>query len=757
PVAFNFDEKGRIFVAETYRYRSSVLDIRDYLWMLEDDLATRTIEGREKLIAEKLGAEGVKELSIESELLRLLEDRDQDGKADFSTVYATGFNSMLDGIASGVLVRRGEVWFTNIPSLWKFTGREKAETREELSRGYGVRFNYTGHDFHGLIFGPDGKLYYSMGDRGTHVKTKEGGVISVPDTGAVFRSNPDGSELELFAYGLRNPQSLLFTENGDLFTGDNDSDQGDEERLVHIVEGGDSGWRVGYQFAPLGNAGPWNSEKMWHLRHPEQAAFMLAPVAIIEDGPSGVAYYPGTGLNDSYQGSIFITHFKGSISQSGIYDYKVKPTGASYSIADAKPFLTNSLPTDVKFGPDGRLYYSDWAEGWPKSKTGRIYAIFDPQHLNDPLVKETKTIIASDYTKKSPAELEKLLAHADWRVRLEAQFTLAERGAASVPVFTKVAQSTSANPLARRHAIWGLGQLAASSGPAALVPLRGLLRDADSEVRAQAIKVLGDRKAPDAKADLIAALKDENNRVKFFAAQGLGKLKSADAAPALLEALRANDDVDSYLRHALVMGLVGTRNLDALAAGATDGSRAVRLGVLLTYRRLGLAEIARFLQDSDRLLVREAARAINDEPINDALPALAALTAQPIDDEPVMVRAINARFRLGRSEDATALAGYAARGDAAETLRTEAISQLTLWPEPPARDRVEGVYRPLATAKRDVTVPREALTAALPQILSVETPEAVKISALTALHGFGGKNAGDLLVQVVRNDKQPGD
>jgi quinoprotein glucose dehydrogenase len=46
PVAFNFDEKGRIFVAETYRYRSSVLDIRDYMWFLEDELASRTIDQR---------------------------------------------------------------------------------------------------------------------------------------------------------------------------------------------------------------------------------------------------------------------------------------------------------------------------------------------------------------------------------------------------------------------------------------------------------------------------------------------------------------------------------------------------------------------------------------------------------------------------------------------------------------------------------------------------------------------------------------
>src|SRR5581483_10257150 len=66
PVAFNFDDRGRIFVAETYRYRSSVLDIRDYMWMLEDELACRTIEDRTALIRNKFGPAGVKELSIET-------------------------------------------------------------------------------------------------------------------------------------------------------------------------------------------------------------------------------------------------------------------------------------------------------------------------------------------------------------------------------------------------------------------------------------------------------------------------------------------------------------------------------------------------------------------------------------------------------------------------------------------------------------------------------------------------------------------
>lgn len=754
PVAFDFDERGRIFVAETYRYRTSVLDIRDYMWILEEELAARTVEDRTALINRRFGPAGVKELSIETEVVRLLEDTTGKGVADKSSVYADGFNSPLDGIASGVIARRGKVWLTSIPSVWQFTGQQKAETRTEISRGYGVRFNFTGHDLHGLAWGPDGKLYFSNGDRGATVKTKEGGVISVPDTGAVFRCDPDGSNLELVMSGLRNPQSLAFTENGDLLTGDNDCDQGDEERLVHVVEGGDAGWRIGYQFPPLEKGSPWLAERLWWPRHDAQAAYLLPPICNLEDGPSGIAYYPGTGLNSSYRGHLFITHFKGAIAKSGIYTYTVKPQGASYAIDQAKPFLTSALPTDVKFGPDGRLYTSDWADGWPKSRRGRIYAISDPQAEADPLVRETRELIGGDWTKRSNDELARLLGHPDWRVRLEAQYTLAERGDSSLPVFAGVAVNGS--PFARRHAIWGLGQLAVRQ-PQALAPLRRLLADQDAEVRAQVIKVLGDRRTPSDAEAFVAALKDPSNRVKFFAAQGLGKLRAANAAPALLAALEANNNQDHYLRHALVMGLVGGDNHTALAAGARSKSAAVRLGVLLAYRRLGANSITGFLQDTDPYLVREAALAINDAPINAALPALAALTERPVGDEAVMLRALNAQFRLGQPANAAALAAYAARADAPAKLRAEALNQLSLWTKPPQRDRLVGIYRPLAAPSRPRAVAVNALEPVLPALLAAGTPAPVQAATLRTLNSLEIAGAADTLFALVTDETQSGE
>jgi hypothetical protein len=83
PVAFNFDERGRIFVAETHRYRTSVLDIRDYMWMLEDELANRNEADWMATLQRRFGPEGIRELSIESEVVRLLEDSKGTGVADF--------------------------------------------------------------------------------------------------------------------------------------------------------------------------------------------------------------------------------------------------------------------------------------------------------------------------------------------------------------------------------------------------------------------------------------------------------------------------------------------------------------------------------------------------------------------------------------------------------------------------------------------------------------------------------------------------
>jgi quinoprotein glucose dehydrogenase len=753
PVAFDFDEKGRAFISETYRYRSSVLDIRDYMGMLELDLAARTIEDREALHRKVFGAQA-KDFAIEGEVVRLVEDTNGDGVADKSGVFADGFNTELDGIASGVLARHGKVWFTNIPSLWLLEEDAGKVKKTELLRGFGVRYNFTGHDFHGLAQGHDGKIYYSIGDRGTHVKGKEGQVVDFPDEGAVFRSNPDGTEFELVARGLRNPQELVFDEHGNLFTGDNDSDQGDMERLVYVVEGGDNGWRVGYQHAPLGKGGPWIKDGLWKPAFPGRPAYLLPPVCNIEDGPSGLTYYPGTGLDPKYAGHFFITHFKGSIARSGIQTYTLKQNGATFAPTSSQQFMGGVLPTDVTFGPDGKLYILDWVDGWPKSNKGRIYDITpaspDPAQLK--ISADLAKLLAAGFKNTSVADLAALLSHADRRARLDAQLELASRGDASIKTFTQVATSRSAKPLGRLHAVWGLTQLGRKN-PKVAPTLRKLLGDSDPEVRAQAAKGLGDIGDAKSYETLVKKLSDAEPRVQFFAAQSLGKLRLPAATPELLALLKRNDNKDAYIRHAAAHALARIGKNAALDAGVRDQSPAVRLGVVLAFRELRDPNVAWFLEDSEAFIVREAALAINDAPVEAAFGALAAkLDGAPINDEGYVTRAINANYRLGAAGNAKALAQYATRGGANAGMRAEALLQLGLWGKVAQRDRVVGIYRPLPP--RDAKAAAEALTAVLPKVLG-KGPEAVQLAALDAIGNLQLREAAPNLVATVASQDVP--
>jgi quinoprotein glucose dehydrogenase len=291
---------------------------------------------------------------------------------------------------------------------------------------------------HGARFGPDGKLYWTIADCGARVQTKEGTVLDCPDSGSVFRCEPDGTNAEIVAIGLRNPQHLAWNEVGDLFTGDNNADGGDKARWTHIVDGADYGWRIGWQFLKMTDTqpqlGPWNAEGMWHLDVGKTNLAVLPPVGHIGHGPAGIAYYPGTGLPEAYRDHFFYADFPG-----GVRAFKPTPRGASYTVENPGDVLQDNtpkvmtgkllwglFPSDVQFGVDGGAYVLDWIQGWEKTGKGRIFRVHDPAVDASPLVQETKKLLGAGMTDRSTEELVKLLDHADQRVRLAAQWALAE-------------------------------------------------------------------------------------------------------------------------------------------------------------------------------------------------------------------------------------------------------------------------------------------------------------------------------------------
>ena len=767
-VALHAADDGKVYVVESFRAWRGVPDIRGIMDWLDEDLACKSVDDRLAMMKRHLGDEGMKSYFKNTERIRVLQDTTGDGRANVSKVFADNFATPLDGVAAGVLARGKEVWFANIPNLWWLKdndGDGVADERRSISYGYGIRVGFLGHDLHGLTWGPDGKLYFSIGDRAAMVQT-EGHTVGTPDCGGVFRCNPDGSHLEMVYTGLRNPQDLVFNEWGDLFTGDNNSDGGDQARWTWLVEGGDSGWRIGWQFLEGSSApvprGPWNSEKMWYPQNDTQPAFLTPPIKNITSGPSGVSYYEGTGAGQDWQGRFTLADFRGSSSGSGFVQFKLKPKGASFEIPDDEKFIWGVNGTDGHWGPDGAFWLLDWTTGWEPVGKGRIYRFFDPTHINEPIVKETQAILRAGFAGRSEKDLIKFLGHPNFRVRQGAQFALAEKGEPSIKPLLKTAIGAG-EVHARLHAIWGLGQLAEASRKSsggvlsvpALDPLVPLLNDAEPTIRANTARVLGDAGNQKAYAGLVKLTSDPDLHTRAIGTIALGKLGRRESVPAVFAMLRENDNKDPHLRHAGVMALLGANDMDALLAAISDPSPGVRMALVIAFRRLGNEAVASFLTDSNEKIALEAVRAVNDVPVSGAMRQLAGLIGKPMkDNEPLVRRVVNANYRFGTKDTAVALASFAAKSDASNNGRADALDALAAWPKNGGRDRITGLWRPTAFA-RDAIIPGNALRPVIVNILET-APAKVRAAAAAAAASLNLTEAIPALASLVTNGQSEG-
>ena len=731
PVAFSFDEKGRAYVVETFRHHKGVTDIRSHMDWLEDDLASRTVADRVAMYKKHLKDE-FPTYNVEQERVRLLEDTDGDGIYDKSHVFADGFKQPEDGLGAGILPRRGDVYFTCLPKLWllKDTNNDgQAEIRKPLLDGFGVHVGFLGHDLHGLKIGPDGRLYFTIGDRGINVKTPEGKHLNLPDTGSVMRCELDGSNMEIYCYGLRNPQEIVFDELGNLFTHDNNSDSGDKARVTYLTEGADHGWRIGYQF--FQDRGPWNREKMWYPPFEAQPAYIVPPIDNLGNGPSGLAYNPGLGLGGRLKNTFLVADFKGSNALSGIRTFKLASKGAGYSMSSTEDYLWGMCVTDLDFAPDGSLVMSDWVDGWAQPGKGRLYRLAFPDMAGNKALQETARLIGEDLTKRSVDGLIPLLSHPDMRVRQEAQFALVGKGVEGREALTKAAASGE-SLFARLHGIWGVGMIARKDR-SALTSIRGLLKDSNPEIRFQVAEILGDLKDNDNQATLtlVDLLKDESPRVRFMAAQALGQIGARSAANPIQNAVAEANDKDPWLRHAYSLALARINDESVLAAMLADERPALRRAASVALRRTGSASIAKLLEDKDLNIALEAARAINDEPIPSAMPALAALNLDQAQRDPALLeRVIAANTRVGDMPSAGRLVAIAARETLPADMRIKALEELARWGETQPRDAVVGVWRPVAARNADDA--RKQLATSISRLLVDKNEDVKKAGAMAA-------------------------
>ena len=775
-IAMSFDEKGRAYVTGARRRKAADLDIRGHqAWMVED-LRLRTVEDKRELIHRRLApengtSEGAKrwvqdfnkdgshdwhDLKAVSDTIYRIEDTNGDGKADKMIAYASDVNTEITGSMAGVTYHDGDVYVTASPELMKFRDSDDdgvADERESIAHGFGVHIAYAGHYMHGLTVGPDGRIYWSIGDKGVNVTSKEGKKFEYPHEGVMMRCEPDGSNFEVFARGQRNIQEPRYDAYGNWFGVDNDGDSaGEMERLVYITQHMDSGWRINWQYFK-GDYNFWTGEGMFQPYFDGQAGHIVPTIANYVNGPSGFAFNPGTALSPEYKDYFFITQFSSGFQNA----FQVKNKGASFEMVNDH-VIGNGIPlVGLNWAPDGGLYGTDWGGGYPLNDEGGVWRIDVPEYANSKERKETAKLIREGMSDRENAKLIGLLDHADQRVRLAAQFELAQRG--EQDLLAKTALDSNAGQMVRIHALWGWAQIERRKGDAKRsgVAMGALAKDKDDEMRAQYARTIGDMGILEDTVtvdSLVALLTDASDRVRSFASLSLGNLQAEESFPALLPFAADIERHETYLRHGAIVALANCATGEQLASLSDHKSPAVRHAGVIALRRQQYAGVAEFLDDKEEYIAADAARAIHDDDsIADAMPAFgAALTSTRFSGEPFIRRAVNANFRLGDPAAAKRLADYAAAEDKPLVLRLDAIDALTEWAQPAEIDRIEGRYRKLAA--RD---PRTIADGIASPIASLLTDPETKIQQATMkmASALGVDIDPGALLTVIRGEKNP--
>lgn len=275
--------------------------------------------------------------------------------------------------------------------------------------------DYPHNGLSGLCFDFKGDLYFGMGEnlgaKYTLIGTDGEKFSGEGDGGHIFHCTADGKKLRRVATGFWNPFGICRDIYGRTFAVDNDPDQAPPCRMLHVVEGGDYGFRFCY-----GRSGkhPFQS---WHGELPGTLPMMTG----VGEAPCEILSYESDGLPKEYLGQLLVT----SWADHRVERYQVKPHGASFK-AERLPFVQGGKdfrPTGMCVAPDGSLYVCDWVlSNYTLHGKGAIWHIREKESRERKRPEEPKEAIFSMHRPLREAAARKLVSDQKSNDYLRVQF-----------------------------------------------------------------------------------------------------------------------------------------------------------------------------------------------------------------------------------------------------------------------------------------------------------------------------------------------
>jgi len=509
PIAFNTDDRGRLWVAENFSYPG---------WL---------------------------QPAKEKDRILILEDRDGDGRFDRRTVFWDQGNTV-----SGLVPGFGGVFVAATPNLLFIPDHDGDDVpdgpAEVVLDGWDVKAQH--NLFNALNWGPDGWLYGCNGIMSNSRVGRPGtpDAQRVPINCGVWRYHPTTKAFEAVAHGTTNPWGLDFDEFGQMFITNCVI-----PHLFHVVPGGRYQRMYGEDFnrhtyQPMSTCADhvhWDTTEAWS----DIRSRGVTPTTDRAGGGhahTGAMVYLGDNWPDRFRQTLFTCNIHGHRVNNDTLTRK----GSGYVARHGKDFLTANddwfRGMDLRYGPDGGVFLTDWSDvgechendaDLAHRENGRIYKIT----YGD--VKPVRV----DLAKLDDLALAKLQAHKnDWYVR-HARRILEERAAvrpidpAAVTELARMFREETEAPRQLR-ALWALHAANGLNREALLAATR----HGGEEVRAWGVRLLFEGGAiSKTERDRLGVMSrdDPSPRVRLALASALQRLPLGDRVE-VVEGLAAHGD-----------------------------------------------------------------------------------------------------------------------------------------------------------------------------------------------------------------------